>query len=202
MQPHQIAQSYDKLATLWNDESFPRESGIAQHERALAFLKGNGHGHALDIGCGSSGRFIELLSGNGFVVDGVDISGEMLRLARLRHPNVQFYHADICSWELPRQYDFITAWDSIWHVPLDVHPAVLRKILCGLTPGGFCIFSAGGLDVPMEKTDSAMGQPMYYSVLGIQETLRLIEQCGCVCRHLEYDQFPEQHVYFVAQRSG
>ncbi len=45
-----------------------------------------------------------------------------------------------------------------------------------------------------------MGVPVYYSVLGIPNTLKLIDSCGCVCRHLEYDQYPETHLYLIVQK--
>jgi 2-polyprenyl-3-methyl-5-hydroxy-6-metoxy-1,4-benzoquinol methylase len=199
MKPSEIASSYDQLAEQWQSDRFARHDGIAQHERALAFLKRKRH--ALDVGCGSSGRFIDLLSSHGFAVEGLDVSRRMIELARQRHPGVTFHHADICEWNLPRQYDFISAWDSIWHVPLAQQEAVLEKLLQGLTPGGVCIFTTGGLDAPGEKTDSAMGPRMYYSVLGIPKTLKALAQAGCACRHLEYDQYPELHVYLIAQRT-
>jgi SAM-dependent methyltransferase len=88
----------------------------------------------------------------------------MIDLAKQRHPNVTFHHADICAWEFPRKYDFISAWDSIWHLPLAQQEPVLKKILHGLPPGGVFIFTTGGLDTPSEKVDSAMGPQMYYSV--------------------------------------
>jgi hypothetical protein len=64
----------------------------------------------------------------------------------------------------------------------------LSKIMQSLTPGGVCIFKTGGLDAASEKVDSVMGPQMYYSVLGIPNTLKVISESGCVCRHLEYDQ--------------
>jgi hypothetical protein len=45
-----------------------------------------------------------------------------------------------------------------------------------------------------------MGPQMYYSVLGIPNLLKLISEAGCICRHLEYDQYPELHLYVIAQR--
>jgi 2-polyprenyl-3-methyl-5-hydroxy-6-metoxy-1,4-benzoquinol methylase len=200
MSPEEIAKSYDQIADLWNCEEFPRDNGIQQHERAIAFIKQKRH--ALDIGCGSSGRFIDLLTSHGFDVEGVDVSDQMIKLARQRHPGITFYHADICQWVFPRKYDFISAWDSIWHVPLPEQEPVLQKILHGLKSGGVCIFTTGGLDTPSEKVDSAMGPQMYYSVLGIPRTLEVLSDSGCICRHLEYDQCPESHLYVIAQKSG
>lgn len=199
MAPGEVANSYDALAVRWSSDGFLRSNGIAQHERAIAFL--GQKRHALDVGCGSSGRLIELMIRHGFTAEGVDLSARMIELARQRHPEVTFHQADICEWRLPRRYDLISAWDSIWHLPLEVQKPVLKKLLAGLTPGGVCIFSTGGLDAPGEKTDAAMGQPMYYSALGIPATLAVIAETGCICRHLEYDQHPELHLFLIAQRS-
>ncbi len=198
MKPKDLAKSYDRLADHWNSDDFPRSNGIEQHERAVAFVESKGR--ALDVGCGSSGRLIDLLQGHGFEVQGVELSDRMIELARQRHPSVTFHHADICRWKLPGTYDFITAWDSIWHIPLAEQEPVLSKLCQGLNPGGVFIFTTGGLDEPTEKTDSAMGPPMYYSLIGIPNILKLLSESGCVCRHLEYDQYPELHVYIVAQK--
>lgn len=198
MKPQQVAESYDQIADVWNGDSFNRDNGIKQHKRAIAFVEDKTK--ALDIGCGASGRIIDLLVNHGFEAEGLDISEKMLEFARHRHPNQTFFHADICEWQLPKQYDFISAWDSIWHLPLSQQQPVLTKLIDALTPGGVLIFTTGAMDQPSEKTDTAMGPPMYYSVLGIPETLRLIDKAGAVCRHLEYDQYPELHLYLIVQK--
>ncbi len=198
MTPRDVATSYDELAERWASSGFDRANGIAQHIRAFQFI--SRRGRAIDIGCGSSGRLINLLISQGFEVEGVDYAPEMVRLARLHHPQVPFHHADICTWAVPGPYDFITAWDSIWHVPLSSQRAVLLKLCSALSSGGVIVFTAGGLDQPGEKEDRAMGVPMYHATLGVPEILRVLDEAGCACRHLEYDQHPELHVYFIAQR--
>ncbi len=127
MTPDKIAAGYNQIADRWVSDAFPLENGIAQHERALSFI--DKKGYALEIGCGGNGRFIGLLLRHGFRVEGVDISEKMLSLVRERHSEVTFYHADICSWNMPRKYEFISAWDSIWHIPLSSQKQVLEKII-------------------------------------------------------------------------
>ena len=34
----------------------------------------------------------------------------------------------------------------------------------------------------------------------IPQTLKLIDECGCICRHLEYDQYLESHLYLIVQK--
>lgn len=198
MHPTEVGRSYDSIAHQWQDPEI-QLSGLAQHERALQFTKAQGY--ALDVGCGCNGRFIDLLNNSGFHVEGVDISEKMIALARQRHPNINFYYNDICTWTLPRKYDFITGWDSIWHVPLGEQERVLQKLCDGLTQNGVLIFTTGGVDEPGEVHDSCMGPPMYTSALGISKTLTLLAQHGCVCRHLEYDQYPQPHLYLIAQKT-
>lgn len=196
MTPEEVAASYDRLADQWVDVS---TYGFAQVERAVTFVKRKGL--ALDVGCGT-GRLMGLLGGHGFRTVGLDVSQAMLALARDRHSEARLFHADICGWELPEAYDLIVAWDSVWHVPLDQQAAVLTKLGRGLAAGGVLVFTTGGTDGPDERRNSDMGPPMYHATLGIPKTLQVISEAGCVCRHLEYDQYPEQHVYLIVQKVG
>ncbi|WOX04940.1 class I SAM-dependent methyltransferase [Microbulbifer pacificus] len=198
MKPIDIGKTYDKITHLWERVGFNRDDGIAQHRRALSFVKNRGK--ALDVGCGCTGRFIDLLEREGFSPEGVDISTEMLALARSRHPEVAFHHKDICDWVIQESYDFITAWDSIWHIPLSEHENVLQKLVSSLNPGGVLIFSFGGTGEKSEHTDDAMGAEVYYSTLGTNGFVDLLISLGCTLRHLEYDQYPELHAFVVVQK--
>lgn len=200
MTPQQTADSYDQIAWRWNGEEFDRANGIAQHRRALQFV--DRKHSAIDVGCGSSGRILDLMIDEGFAVEGLDISPEMIRLARLRHPSETFHLADICTWEFSRQYDFISAWDSIWHVPLAEHEAVLGKLCDALHAGGVLIFTSGGVHEPHEVTTAFSGAPLYHAALGIPRLLEIVSRHGCTCRHLEYDQHPELHIYLIVQKGG
>ena len=198
MNPTEIGRSYDAIAHVWQEPQI-QSNGIRQFERALQFS--TPRPTALDVGCGSSGRFMDLLGRHGFHVEGVDVSEQMIALARKRHPQGTFYHADIVAWPLPQKYDFIAAWDVIWHIPLEAQTTVMQKICAGLRPNGVLILTMGGLDRPEKKVDSAMGQPLAYNSLGVPQMLALLTSCGCICRHLEYDQHPEPHLYIIAQQS-
>jgi SAM-dependent methyltransferase len=197
MDPEATGRQYDQIAHVWQEPHI-QSNGIAQFERAIQFVKNRGH--ALDIGCGSSGRFIDLLSKHGFAPEGMDVSSRMIALARERHPHIPFHETDISRWIFPKKYDFVSAWDSAWHLPLELQEPVLEKICDGLDHHGVFIFTTGGVDEPEEKSDSFMGPRLDYSALGIPKILELITKFGCVCRHLEYDQHPQQHLYVIAQK--
>ena len=127
MNPSQTAAIYDKIAQHWDNPDFDHSNGVAQHDRALGFV--STIGAALDVGCGSNGRIVSMLLQRGFEVEALDLSPEMLRRASLHNPGVTYHHADICTWEFHKLFDFISAWDSIWHVPLEAQIAVGRLAL-------------------------------------------------------------------------
>jgi len=198
MDPEAIGRSYDQHAAQWQKQPI-QSYGIAAMERAIKMVEARGP--ALDIGCGSQGRMIDLLLHHGFPAEGLDISAEMIALAQKRQPAVTFYHADISQWKFPKKYDLISAWDSTWHLPLKLQEPVLKKISAALAPGGVHLFTTIGFDEPGDHGDSGqMGIPLAYGTLGIPRLLELLPQFGCVCRHLDYDQFPEKHLVVIAQK--
>lgn len=174
-------------------------NGIVQHKKAISFVKNRGK--ALDIGCGCTGRFIALLTREGFTVSGLDVSTEMLNIARKRQSDIHFIEANICEYDLPEKYDFISAWDSIWHVPLAEQRNVITRIVESLNTGGVFIFSFGGTDKENSHTDNFMGPEVYYSSLGTNGFVRLLIELGCIIRHLEFDQYPEIHTYLVVEKA-
>ncbi len=198
MTPTEIGLAYDRITHLWQNQSFDQNNGIEQHKKAIAFTQSRGK--ALDVGCGCTGRLIDLLLDLGFEPEGIDISVEMIDLARQKQPTVKFYHEDICEWDIIYKYDFITAWDSLWHIPLNQQRKVLTKLLTSLNPNGVLIFSGGGTDNEDEHKNDFMGVEVSYSSLGINGFLQLFIELGCICRHLEYDQYPELHTCFIVQK--
>ena len=198
MRPEETASHYDRIALSWQKQHRDSLYGVAALERAIRFAENKST--ALDIGCGSSGRFIDVFLKHGFIPTGVDISAEMISLARQRHPDVTFYTGDICTWQFPRNYDLISAWDSTFHLPLAEQKPVLQKMCDGLSPQGILLFTCGGSTGPEEISGGFDGETFDYSTLGVNEFLRLLMEFGCTCKHLEYDQHPENHVYIIAQK--
>lgn len=199
MEPTEIGKAYDSITERWSEDRFNMKNGLAQHRRAIQFAKSKGA--ALDVGCGRTGRIISLLIEEGFTPEGIDISANMLELARQKHPHVRFYHEDICHWQPTKKYHFISGWDSLWHLPLAQQKPVLQKLMSSLAPGGIFIFSFGGTDTPGEHENNAMGPTVSYSSLGTNGFLQVVMQAGCTCKHLEFDQYPELHTYLIAQKS-
>ena len=196
MKPQQTAENYDRIASWWKEHMNNSEYGISPLKKAIQFTENRGF--ALDVGCGSQGRLINVMLQYKFDVEALDISPNMISLAKLQHPNVKFYVGDICTWELPNKYDLIIAWDSIFHLPLNQHKPVLKKLCNGLANKGVLIFTFG--EGKMEEISGTFaGERFEYSTLGVQGFLNLLHDFGCKIKHLEYDQYPHNHLYVVAQ---
>lgn len=125
----------------------------------------------------------------------------MVALARRLHPQHTFYVTDICQWRPPKAYSLITAWDSIFHLPLDAHEPVITKLCDALEPGGVLLFTCGGGYKSDEITGSFHGLDFGYSTLGVDAFLQILMRAGCTGLHLEYDQYPENHVVVIAERT-
>jgi 2-polyprenyl-3-methyl-5-hydroxy-6-metoxy-1,4-benzoquinol methylase len=197
MDPTETGKKYDKIAQWWHDYHFDSDYGLAQIKRAISYC--NGRGEALDVGCGSGGRIIKELISAGFNnITGIDVSESMIELAQANHPDVEFQVQDICNWQTDQTYDFIVAWDSIFHVPLLMQAPVVTKLCNLLNPQGILIYTFG--DASGEHLSTWHNDEFYYSTIGIDGNLKVIIENNCQCRHLELDQFPESHTYVIVQK--
>jgi SAM-dependent methyltransferase len=69
----------------------------------------------LDVACGTGGHIAFLRQH--FAVVGVDLSAEMLDVARRRYPDVQFHQADMTTFDLGRQFGAVVClFSSIGYV--------------------------------------------------------------------------------------
>ncbi len=196
MEPSVLGTKYDKIAQWWHDQHVESSYGVNQFQRAVKFAPRGGK--ALDVGCGTGGRFVRILQSSDFSVTGLDVSKEMIRLAGANHPEHKFLHRDICSWETEEKFDFIVAWDSIFHLPLVMQKPVVSKLCQLLAKSGILIYTFGNAEG--EHTDQWHNDTFYYSSIGINENMQVLLNNGLSILHLELDQYPERHVYTIATR--
>lgn len=197
MEPKKLGLKYDKIARWWHDRHLDSDYGVSQVGRAISYCRRRGA--ALDVGCGSGGRMLRKLLGEGFEVTGIDVSSKMVEIAKENHPGVDFYAADICEWESDKKYDFISAWDSIFHLPLEMQETVVSKLCRLLDRDGILIYTFGAAERSEHESDWR-DDKFYYSTIGINENLKVIMKNGCECRHLELDQYPLNHAYIIVKK--
>jgi SAM-dependent methyltransferase len=119
---------YDGFAA-WYEEFRP---ALREHEAAaIERLLGAGPGRCLDLACGN-GVAVPVLAGLGWSPVGVDVSAELLELARGRGATV--VRADVTA--LPFEDGSFDAALSVWsHTDVDDFAGLLREAGRALRPG-------------------------------------------------------------------
>lgn len=134
----------------WNE--YPRvfaEQLLKWLERRNATVRS-----ALDLGCGT-GVLCEALHAQGIETLGVDLSREMIDIARQRSPRLRYMVADIVSLRPDRRFDLATCTgDAINHIAdlADVGN-VFANVHAALNPGGYFVFDL------LDPSEAISGEP-------------------------------------------
>ncbi len=130
----ELAKYYDLLYE-WKD--YDREARTLL--KIIQRYKASGGNSLLDVGCGT-GKHVERLAGK-FHCVGMDVSEEMLRIARGRANGVEFVKGDMVDFDLSREFDVILClFSSIGYVRTYRRLAqTLRNFAKHLRPGGVVI---------------------------------------------------------------
>ena len=196
MNSKKLGENYNKIAEWWiKAQNKDNEYGMEYIRKAIKYAKEKSK--VLDIGCGGTGRTINEFLKYDFSVTGIDVSSEMIRLVKLRHPNVNFIHADFISWNVEDTFDLIIAWDSIFHTPKELQEEATVKMCHLLNPGGILLFTAGSY---AGETKGKMNGVLFeYGTIGYRGYLKVIEKMKCKIILMEENQYPAGHMVFMCQ---
>ena len=166
----------------------------------------------LDVGCGAGIPVARHLAKT-FNLTGIDISSNMIALAKKNVPQARFVIADVMETEFPTgSLDAIVSFYAIFHIPRQEHPNLFRRFAQWLRPGGLLLFTVAEKDDgPGYTEDDFFGETMYWSNFGpstyekfLTETGFRIGQEGVVGGGYESaDALEEVHPFFFAvKREG
>jgi len=170
-------KDFDRIALVSEDGATHNDH---YHNFLLRHLPSNCH-DVLEIGCGT-GAFARRLAERSEHVLAIDLSPEMIRLARERSaqfPNIEFQLADVRELPFPiASFDCIASIATLHHLPF---PEILLKMKAALKPGGALLV----LDLfePAGLTDSLVN----LLALPVSATLRLINYGRLLPRREERD---------------
>ncbi|MFS8201537.1 class I SAM-dependent DNA methyltransferase [Streptomyces sp. CWNU-52B] len=150
--------AYDAMAARYAElfanalEDFPLDRAMIA---AFAdFVRTAGGGTVADLGCGP-GHVTSFLHSLGLDASGVDLSAEMIAIARSAHPDLRFEVGSMTALELgDGTLDGVLARYSIIHTPPELLPQVCAEFHRVLTPGGHLLLSFQAHDDPAELVES------------------------------------------------
>ncbi|MGW4486570.1 class I SAM-dependent DNA methyltransferase [Amycolatopsis sp. NPDC004368] len=132
----------------------------------------------LDIGSGTGRPLASELAAAGHQVTGLDVSGEMVRIARERVPAAKFLHVDVREWESEAaSWDAICALFSFVQLTRAETEGVLGKVAAWLKPGGrFVLITVPGdiEDLPIEF----LGHPIRVTSFAAEDLESRIRAAG------------------------
>lgn len=131
MEKKDIAAFFDRCAPWWDDDMIRNEDIIATILDNGGIKEGI---HVLDVACGTGVLFPDYLSRGAASVTGIDISPEMVKIARSKFPEVEIICGDVEETAFDRKFDAVMVYNAFPHFP---DPARLIEVLAGLVkPGG------------------------------------------------------------------
>ncbi|MGH8983284.1 MAG: class I SAM-dependent methyltransferase [Acidimicrobiia bacterium] len=179
----EIAAGYDVAAREYTEE-FADELDRKPFDRELLtrFAAATaGRGTVADIGCGP-GHIAGFLAARGVEACGIDLSTEMVAIARGRYPTIPFVAGDMLALGLDHGVlAGITAFYSLIHLPRDAVPTALTELRRVLAPNGYLLLAVHGGEGEVRR-DSWYDHPvkMAATLFGLDPLLRDIVGAGFV----------------------
>jgi len=132
----------------------------------------------LDLGCGTGVPIARKLAER-HRVTGIDLSAEMVRMARLAVPEARITRGDISDAQFDGgSYDAVVAMYVLFHLPREQHGGVLRSAWQWLRPGGYLLATLSETAEAPYTEDDFFGVKMYWSSLGWGEYEGLLRGIG------------------------
>lgn len=114
MEKNDIINFFDKLAEGWDAEQLPKNAII---EKILDNGGVETHKDVLDIACGTGTLFPFYFKRNVRSVTGIDISPEMVKIAKGKFPETEIICGDAEEYHFHKKFDIIMIYNAFPHFP-------------------------------------------------------------------------------------
>lgn len=173
MERDELRRAWDDIADTYAARRDADGSDATLIDELLASLPANPE--ILDIGCGDGARTLANLPAGSV---GLDIARRPLDLAASSVPAAQLVQADMAALPLrDAQFDAITAYYAVFHVPRAQHLRVYNEFVRVLRPGGTLLMT-----LPSGRFETTrhgwMGGRMFFSSPGREQTLTHLQEAG------------------------
>lgn len=172
--------AYDKNCGSYADK-FMQYDPYITHVTEFAKLLENGF-TVLDIGCGPGNVAKQLYAVKELAITGIDLSAEMLELAKRNVPQGNFQLQDSRKADFPSElFDAVMLSFSIVHLEDAEAKSVLANAVKWVRSGGYVYLSFMDGKQPGFEITSFSEQPLYFNYFQEDEIKEFLEQRGLEC---------------------
>ncbi|MBP2636793.1 MAG: methylase involved in ubiquinone/menaquinone biosynthesis [Firmicutes bacterium] len=183
--------AYDKNSGSYADK-FMQYNPYVTHVAEFAKLLENDF-VILDIGCGPGNVAKQLYAEKELTITGIDLSVEMLELAKRNVPQGNFHLQDSRKANFPSEsFDAVILSFSIVHLEDAEAKAVLANASNWVRSGGYVYLSFMEGKQPGFETTSFSEQPLYFNYFQEAEIKAFLEQRGLKCIRSVRQDYPEE----------
>ncbi|MFW9971486.1 MAG: class I SAM-dependent methyltransferase [Candidatus Odinarchaeota archaeon] len=140
-------------------------------------------GYILDLGSGTGLPYAKLLTEKGFKILGIDISPEMIKIAKKNVPSAQFKEMSMTDLDFKEKFDGIFSSYSMLLLNPNLFKETAKKIVHALKPGGLfylCLNApwVEGIDLDKDVIIEFKGRKMYSRPYSKKEILNFFIPLG------------------------
>lgn len=171
-----VIDDYNAIVQEYTEEFFDDKSDEKYIDQFLQSLEGK---NVLDAGCGN-GRDCKYINQKGFKVKGIDLSKEMLVIAKKMVPKVDFEVMNITNITYSdNSYDGIISNCSFFHIPVEELPKTLNSFSKILKPNGkLLLILQEGLGEAMIEEPFRKGVYIYINYFSVKQISELLLKHG------------------------
>ncbi len=152
--------TYNKSAKELAKKFNGQDARVVDIEKAFSIVKKE-NPFVLEIGCGNGRDAAEIIKGTSHYL-GLDISEELIKIAKTENPKANFEVADIEKYTLPKNIDIIFAFASLLHVNKENVEMILDKAYEALNENGIFFVSLKYGEYHEETKEDDFGVRTYY----------------------------------------
>lgn len=186
-----IRNFFDQRASVWDEVNERNEDHIRRILDAAKIGEGN---RVLDVACGTGVLILDYLARGAELVVGVDISSEMIRIAKskITDPRVMFINDDIDNIGEGFSFDRVMVYNAFPHF---VDPKeLIRKISGIVKPGGTVTIAHGASREDINACHSELTREIAVDLIPADEVAGLFDES------IEITTVTDSDVYIVSGR--
>ena len=170
MEKKDIAAFFDNCAGWWDADMIRNEDIITKILDNAGILPGVS---VLDVACGTGVLFPDYLDRQVASLTGIDISPEMVKVARSKFPAITVLCGDVEEVEFAEKFDAIMVYNAFPHFP---EPGRLIEVLAGLVkPGGRLSIAHGMSRTQLQQHHAGRAAQVSIDLIHEKELAQLME---------------------------